>query len=48
MGLYLCVFRDDATDEEIEGVEVDGEPLVERLIELARTATELRAPIWFQ
>jgi hypothetical protein len=24
MGLYLCVFADDATDEELEGVEVGG------------------------
>jgi hypothetical protein len=24
MGLYLCVFRDDVTDEELEGVEVGG------------------------
>lgn len=140
MGLYLCVFRDDATDEEVEGVEVgsyadfhrfretvagrlepdgwgtrfpvlmghddsdgtwspeeaarleselltiadafaalppvafdadwqldlarrdgiepgsllesfidvDGEPLLERLIELARTSSDTREPIWFQ
>ncbi len=24
MGLYLCVFADEATDEELEGVEVGG------------------------
>lgn len=24
MGLYLCVFADDATDEDVEGVEVGG------------------------
>jgi hypothetical protein len=28
--------------------DVDGEPLLDRLIELARTAVEADAPIWFQ
>ena len=29
-------------------IDVDGEPLLERLIELARTAVAVRRPIWFQ
>jgi hypothetical protein len=29
-------------------IDVDGEPLLERLIELARTAVAVRMPIWFQ